>query len=71
MQQHLRVAIDPTWQWDGASIDIKGIRTPAAIVDSGTNEYGDLPDRVMYEVIDKAAALMLESTESQRTATKP
>ena len=67
----LKVFVDPTTTDNSFTIDITYVKFPEKInyktPDVNINE---VPDRVMYEVINRAVLIALENIESKRTETK-
>lgn len=67
----LKVYIDKYTMEAPYSIDITYVKEPEKINYKTPNiEIDEVPDSVIYEVIERAAMLALENIESQRTATK-
>ena len=53
------------------TIDITYVKYPVEIINTnGSTEITEVPEYVLYEVVNRAAAIALENIESQRTNTK-
>jgi hypothetical protein len=52
------------------TIDITYVKYPEKINNKSDNDITEVPDRVLYEVINRAVLIALENIESKRTETK-
>ena len=68
---NLLVFIDTHKMLTPYTIDITYVKYPMEIINtSGSTEITEVPEYVLYEVVNRAAAIALENIESQRTETK-
>lgn len=57
-------------QQTGIKADITFVKEPKKIIYNSNEEYNEVPEQVMYEIIDRAVILALENIESRRTESK-
>lgn len=55
---------------NGYKVDITFLKQPKKISYQSDEEYDEVPESVMYEIIDRAVVLALENIESRRTESK-
>ena len=68
---NLLVFIDTHKMLTPYTIDITYVKYPVEIINTnGSTEITEVPEYVLYEVVNRAAAIALENIESQRTNTK-
>lgn len=67
----LTVFVDPTMvEGNAFTIDITYVKYPVKINNKTDDDITEVPDRVLYEVINRAVLIALENIESKRTETK-
>lgn len=66
----LTVYVDSSMMGKTFTIDITYVKYPEQINNKSDNDITEVPDRVLYEVINRAVLIALENIESKRTETK-
>lgn len=66
----LTVYVDPNITGKTFTIDITYVKYPEKMNINADSDITEVPDRVLYEVINRAVLIALENIESKRTETK-